>query len=139
MEVHPDSVGDDPPPAADAASPDDGATPPEATASESRIRPDWFHREHPVFFPLAGFFTGMLYIIVVPGAYAAVLKSVVGYQRAESLFPFVLLTLVVPIGLLVPHRTRRFGKYMLTGVVSTVLVVAGVGLGVLWFLLQRDG
>jgi hypothetical protein len=81
----------------------------------------------------------MLYIIIVPGLYGAVLKSLVGYQRAESLFPFVLLTLVVPIGLVVPHRTRKFGKYMLLGVVSTVVVVAGVGLGVLWFLLHRDG
>jgi hypothetical protein len=132
VEVHPDSVGDDPTPAEDSATPEDAA-------AESRIRPDWFHRDHPVFFPLAGFFTGMLYIIVVPGLYAAVLKAVVGYQRAESLFPFVLLTLVVPIGLLVPQRTRKFGRYMLLGVVSTVVVVAGVGLGVLWFLLQRDG
>jgi hypothetical protein len=131
-EVHTESVGDDP-------TPDAAPRSPAEAAAESRIRPDWFHREHPVFLPLAGFFTGMLYIIVVPGLYAAVLKALVGYQRAESLFPFVLLTLVVPIGLLVPHRTRKFGKYMLIGVVSTVLVVAGVGLGVLWFLLKRDG
>jgi hypothetical protein len=132
VEVHPEDVGDDPTAA-------DAPGSPEETAAESRIRPDWVHRDHPVFFPLAGFFTGMLYIIIVPGLYGAVLKSLVGYQRAESLFPFVLLTLVVPIGLVVPHRTRKFGKYMLLGVVSTVVVVAGVGLGVLWFLLHRDG
>ena len=132
VEVHPEDVGDDPTAA-------DAPVSPEEAAAGSRIRPDWFHREHPVFFPLAGFFTGMLYIILVPGSYAAVLKALVGYQRAESLFPFVLLTLVVPIGLFVPHRTRKFGKYMLLGVVSTVVVVAGVGLGVLWFLLNRDG
>ncbi|GAA3805960.1 hypothetical protein GCM10022242_06290 [Nocardioides panacisoli] len=130
--MHPEDVGDDPTAA-------DASRSPEEAAAESRIRPDWFHREHPVFLPLAGFFTGMLYIILIPGSYAAVLKALVGYQRAEQLFPFVLLTLIVPIGLVVPHRTRKFGKFMLLGVVSTVVVVAGVGLGVLWFLLNRDG
>ena len=101
--------------------------------------PDWWHRDHPVFVPLAGFFTGMAFIILVPGTYAALLKSLVGYERAEDLFPFVLLTLVVPISLLVPHRTRGFGRYMLFGVVATALVVVGVALVVLWFLLNRDG
>ena len=101
--------------------------------------PDWWHRDHPVFLALAGFFTGMAYILVVPGLYAAVLKSLVGYERAEDLFPFVLLTLAVPIALLVPHRTRRFGRYMLFGVVATALVVIGVAALVLYILLQRDG
>ena len=101
--------------------------------------PEWWHRDHPVFVPLAGFFTGMLFIILVPGTYAAILKSLVGYERAEDLFPFVLLTLVVPIALLVPPRTRRFGRYMMFGVLATAFVVVGVALGVLWFLLRRDG
>lgn len=115
---------------------------PDAAPEARRKRwelPDWWHRDHPVFVPLAGFFTGMAFIILVPGTYAAVLKSLVGYERAEDLFPFVLLTLVVPISLLVPHRTRRFGRYMLFGVVATAVVVVGVALGVLWFLLNRDG
>ena len=119
------------------------AAPDQATASEGQSRrrwqlPDWWHRDHPVFVPLAGFFTGMAYIILVPGTYAAVLKAVVGYQRAEELFPFVLLTLVVPIALLVPQHTRKFGRYMLFGVLATAVVAVGVALGVLWFLLQRD-
>lgn len=133
MEVHPGAVGEGP--AADEVTP-----PVDAPAGPiERIRPDWFHREHPVFFPLAGFFSGMLYIIVVPGLYAAVLKAVVGYQRAESLFPFVVLTLVVPFGLLVPQHTRRFGRYMLLGVFATAVVVVGVAAAVLWFLFRRDG
>ncbi|MFC5730672.1 MULTISPECIES: hypothetical protein [Nocardioides] len=102
-------------------------------------RPDWFHRGHPVFFPLAGFFTGMVSIIVVPGLYAAIVKWVAGYERAEALFPFVLLLLVVPIGLLVPHRTRRFARYMVLGMLTTLIVVVGVAAAVLWFLLRRDG
>jgi 4-amino-4-deoxy-L-arabinose transferase-like glycosyltransferase len=116
------------------------ATEPVASPSGKRFQlPDWWHRDHPVFVPLAGFFTGMAFIILVPGTYAAILKSLVGYERAEDLFPFVLLTLVVPISLLVPHHTRKFGRYMLFGVVATAVVVVGVALGVLWFLLQRDG
>lgn len=107
-------------------------------AAERSRRPDWFHRGHPIFFPLAGFFTGMASIIVVPGLYAAVIKSIAGYERAEELFPFVLLLLVVPIALLVPHRTRRFARYMLLGMVATILVVGGVAAAVLWFLLNKD-
>ena len=119
------------------AAPEDAEPGPSSTEGRFRL-PDWWHRDHPVFVPLAGFFTGMAYIILVPGTYAAILKAVVGYERAEELFPFVLLTLVVPIGLLVPHRTRRFGRYMLFGVVATAIVVIGVAVGVLWFLLNRD-
>lgn len=125
----------------DTAAPDADGAGAEGAAGDVRDRtrrPDWFHRGHPVFFPLAGFFTGMLSIIVVPGAYAAIVKSVAGYQRAEELFPFVLLFLVVPITLLVPHKTRRFARYMMLGIVCTVVVVVGVAGGVLWFLLQKD-
>jgi hypothetical protein len=104
-----------------------------------RQLPEWWHRDHPVFVPLAGFFTGMAYIILIPGTYAAILKGLVGYERAEELFPFVLLTLVVPIGLIVPQRTRKFGRYMLFGVLATAVVVTGVALLVLYILVTRDG
>lgn len=106
-------------------------------AGRSR-RPDWFHRGHPVFFPLAGFFTGMVSIIVVPGLYAGVIKWIAGYERAEELFPFVLLLLAIPIGLLVPSHTRRFARYMLLGMVATIVVVAGIAIAVIWVLLSRD-
>jgi len=108
-------------------------------AGNRRWLPDWWHRDHPVFGPLAGFFTGMAYVIVIPGLYAAALKALVGYERAEELFPFVLLTLAVPIGLLVPQRTRTFGRYMVIGVVGTAVVVIGVAALVLYILVQRDG
>jgi CDP-diglyceride synthetase len=128
VEAHPERVADD---ASDEPAPPAGA-------DKKKRRPDWWHREHPVFFPLAGFFTGMAYIILVPGTYAAVLKGMFGYERAQSLFPFVVLTLVVPIGLLVPHRTRRFGRYMLFGAVATAVVVIGVAVSVLYVLYNRD-
>ncbi|GAA3673968.1 hypothetical protein GCM10022237_36870 [Nocardioides ginsengisoli] len=111
---------------------------PRETDDQRSRRPDWFHRGHPVFFPLAGFFTGMVSIIVVPGLYAAIIKWIAGYKRVEELFPFVLLLLVVPIGLLVPHHTRRFGRYMLLGMVATAVVVGGVAVAVGWFLYQKD-
>lgn len=97
---------------------------------------DWWHRDHPVFAALAGFFTGLVFVVVVPGAYAAVLAAVLDYESAEELFPFVLVALAVPIALLVHPRTRRFGRYMLLGMVSTALVVGGVAALVLWFLVN---
>ena len=123
--------------AVDDVTPEESQPAPGSSGKRSRL-PDWWHRDHPVFVPLAGFFAGMAFIILVPGTYAAILKAMVGYERTEELFPFVLLTLVVPIGLLVPHRTRRFGRYMVFGVFATAIVVIGVAVGVLWFLLNRD-
>lgn len=128
-------------PARVAAAPGSAAAPAETQPpgdEKPRRLPDWWHRDHPVFVPLAGFFAGMAYVVLVPGTYAAVLKALVGYERAEDLFAFVLLTLVVPIGLLVPHHTRKFGRYMVFGVIATAVVVVGVALGVLWFLINRD-
>ena len=104
----------------------------------SRRLPEWWHRDHPVFVPLAGFFTGMLYVLLVPGIYAALLKWIVGYKHVSALFPFVLLMFVVPIGLLVPQHTRKFARYMLLACVATLVVVVGVALAVLWFLLHKD-
>ena len=63
-------------------------------------RRDWWHRDHPTFTALAGFFSGMLFVTVVPGAFVAVLRLLFEYETAEDLFPLVLLTLVVPIALL---------------------------------------
>lgn len=123
------------------ASPDaEDATPGDAGESPDPKRdPSWWHRGHPVFIPLAGFFSGMLYMIVVPGTYAAIVSSLVDQARSEELFPFVLLTLVVPIGLLVPKHTRRFARYLVFGALATLVVVVGVAAITLWILYARDG
>jgi hypothetical protein len=42
----------------------------------------------------------------------------------------------VPIALLIAHRTRRFGIYMVIGMLVTLLVVAGVSALVLWYMFQ---
>jgi hypothetical protein len=108
-------------------------------APEDGRTPDWWHRDHPTFAALTGFFTGLAFVILVPGLFAALLGLVFEDQAAEDLFPFVLVTLAIPVGLVIAPRTRRFGKYMLIGMVTTALVVGGVAAVVLWYLVNRDG
>lgn len=101
--------------------------------------PDWWHRDHPTFTALIGFFSGLAFVIFVPGIYAAILSALFDTDTAEELFPFVLLTLGVPIGLLVAPRTRRFGRYLVIGMVTTLVVVVGVASLVLWALVRIEG
>lgn len=106
-------------------------------ATERRI--DWWHRDHPTFTALTGFFTGLAFVIVVPGLFATILNLLVDYNTAEELFPFVLVMLAVPTGLLIAPRTRRFGIYMVIGMLVTLLVVASVSALVLWYMIRQDG
>ena len=62
-----------------------------------------------------------------------------GPSPALQLFPFVLVTLVVPLGLVINPRTRRFGVYFWIGMVLTAVVVLGVGALVLWYLVENQG
>ena len=101
----------------------DGATPdetpdraPEAAPDEGGDdqgpEPSWWHRSHPTFAGLVGFFTGVAYVIIVPGVYAA---------------------------LLVPRKTRRFAQFMFLGIISTVVVVAVTAAVVIWAMIRIDG
>jgi hypothetical protein len=112
---------------------------PEGGPAGPERRTDWWHREHPTFTAITGFFTGLAFVIVVPGLFATILNLLVDQQTAEELFPFVLVMLAVPIGLLVGQRTRRFGIYLVIGMLVTLLVVAGVSALVLWYLLEHQG
>ena len=96
------------------------------------------HREHPTFTALSGFFTGLLYVVLVPAAFVGLLHLVVDDDTTNDLFPLVLLTLAVPLGLVASHRTRRYGAYMLVGMVVTAVVVLGVAALVLWAMVERD-
>ena len=118
-------------PADDAA--DDAA---EVEADEDQ--PSWWHRDHPTFSALSGFFTGLLFVALVPAAYVGVLSLMFDNDRVEDLFPFVLVTLVVPLVLVVNQRTRRFGTYFWIGIVLTAIVVVGVAALVLWFLVEHQ-
>ena len=107
-------------------------------ADEQRATTDWWHRDHPTFAALSGFFTGMLFVTAVPGGFAGVLRLLFTYETAERWFPLVTLALLVPLGLLIAPRTRRFGTYMAIGMVLTLLVVLGVASLVLWFMVELD-
>jgi hypothetical protein len=97
----------------------------------------WWRGSHPTVASLVGFYLGMVFIVVIPGLWGAITRAVVGTQRAEHLFPYVLLTLVVPAALLVPRKTRRFAEFVWIGIVSTAVVVGGVAILVLWFLINH--
>ncbi|QIG42374.1 hypothetical protein G5V58_05955 [Nocardioides anomalus] len=105
---------------------------------DAKPAPSWWHRDHPTFSALSGFFTGLLFVALVPAAFVGVLSVVFDTEEAEDLFPFVLLTLVVPLALIASKRTRRFGKYFLLGMVLTAVVVVGVGSLVLWYLVEHQ-
>ena len=110
--------------------------PPGGDLEDDGDRPSWWHRDHPVFTPLSGFFTGLAAVTLLPGVYAAVLGAVFSTERAEDLFPLVAVLLVVPLVLLAVPRTRRVGAYMLFGMVLTAVVVAGVAALVLWLMVE---
>jgi hypothetical protein len=111
--------------------PEPGAEP---TVEVDERQPDWWHRDHPTFTALTGFFTGLAFVIVVPGLFIALLNLLFDDHTSEDLFPFVLVTLAIPLALVIAPRTRRFGLYMLIGMAVTAFVVAGVAALVLWYL-----
>src|SRR4249919_2075108 len=106
---------------------------------EEGPEPSWWHRSHPTFAGLVGFFSGVAYVIVVPGVYATLLGLLLGDATAQQLFPLVLLALVIPLALLVPRKTRRFAQFMFLGIISTVLVVAVTAALVIWAMVRLDG
>ena len=101
--------------------------------------PAWWHRDPPTFIALAGFFSGMLSVMLVPGAYAGILRLLFPYDTAERLFPYILVILAVPAVLIAVPRTRRFGTYMFIGMALTTLVVLGVASLVLYFMVRYKG
>lgn len=115
---------------------------PETTETQPRVEPTveggWWHRSHPTFAGITGFFAGMLFVTALPGGFAGLLRLAFSYERAQQLFPFVLIALVVPIVLLSQRKTRRFAIFMVIGMVVTALVVLGVTSLVLYFMVQYD-
>lgn len=97
----------------------------------------WWRGSHPTFAALVGFYAGLVYIIVVPGVAGAIMAAVFGQDRAEELFPWLGLSLVVPLALLVPRKTRRFAEFVWLGIISTFIVVVGVAALVLWLMVEH--
>lgn len=100
--------------------------------------PSWWHRSHPTFAGITGFFAGMLFVTALPGGFAGLLRLLFPYERAQDLFPLVLIALVLPAVLLTQRKTRRFAIFMVIGMVVTALVVLGVTSLVLYFMVQYD-
>jgi hypothetical protein len=106
---------------------------------QQRDRPfEWWQHSHPTFAAISGFFAGMLFVTALPGAFAGILRLLFSYDRAEELFPLILIALVLPITLLAKRKTRRFGQYMFIGMTITALVVLGVASLVLYFMVRMD-
>ena len=97
-------------------------------------RPDWWHRDHPIFVPLSGFFSGLVFMLVVPGLFGAVLETFFAQHTVTDLFPLVLVALAVPVVLVARRRTRRFGLSFVLGMVTTAAVVLGVTALVVWLM-----
>ena len=116
------------------------ATVTDRPAAENEQRPpDWWHRDHPTFTALTGFFTGLAFVALVPAALRRPAPPAsFDDETTNDLFPIVLVALAVPLGLVAFSRTRRFGTYMLIGIVVTALVVVGAASLVLWLMVQRD-
>ncbi|GAB7004371.1 hypothetical protein JCM18899A_18440 [Nocardioides sp. AN3] len=96
--------------------------------------PDWWHRDHPVFTPLCGFFSGLAFMLVVPSLFAGLLETFFAQHTVSDLFPLVLVALLVPVVLVARGRSRRFGLYFVLGMVATAVVVLGVAALVVWMM-----
>lgn len=108
----------------------------EESPRERRVR-EWWHRDHPTFTALSGFFSGLAYVAIVPALFAGILDLTFGERTAREAFPFVVLLLALPLLLLLSEQTKRFGKYMLVGMLVTALVVVGVAWAVAWMMLRQ--
>lgn len=117
------------------STPETTETPPRVERADGR---GWWHRSHPTFAAITGFFAGMLFVTALPGGFAGVLRLVFPYERAQELFPLVFIALVLPVVLLAVRKTRRFAIYMVIGMAVTALVVLGVASLVLYFMVQYD-
>ena len=93
---------------------------------------------HPTRTALQGFFAGMALMLAVPVTLAGITTQLETAASLRSLAPLGLLPLAVPLVLSVVPRTRRFGLYMLFGMVSTAVVVGGVAAAVLFVLIRSS-
>jgi hypothetical protein len=101
--------------------------------------PRFWHRDHPVFTPLAGFFTGVASVVVVLGLLGAILDLVLGYD--VSAHPWIFLValgvlLTIDLALVVAPGTRRFARYLLFGILTTPAVVLAAATFTTWLLLR---
>ncbi len=117
-------------------------TPADGVAGSTDVAPRFWHRDHPVFTPLAGFFTGTATILVVLAALGWLLDVVLGYDVSDHPWAFLLavgLVFLVVLVLVALPGSRRFARYMLLGVLVTPTVVALVAVATTYLLIRNDG
>lgn len=107
---------------------------------QRRLRP--WHRDHPAWAPLAGFFTGFFLVIAALVLLGWLVEEVFDYDVTSH--PWILLVavavvFVVNVALLVRQESRRFARYMLFGVLVTPVVIFGVGALTTYLLIRSDG
>ena len=132
------AVADD---AADPAYAEESGQPVVVTVGHDEpVHHDWWHRDHPTFTAISGFFSGLVFATVVPGLFMATVRyfadDSTAERTAEEAFPFVLLFLVIPIAMVAFPQTRRFGTYLMLGIVVTLAVVIGVSTFVFWLMIR---
>ena len=119
----------------------DAAAGPTTRTRRAETGPSFWHRSHPVFTPLAGFFTGTLLVVLVLGILGVVLSALFDVEVSEHPGPFLVAILglfVINVVLLVAPGTRRFARYMLFGLLATPVVVGGIAALTLLVLVKTD-
>lgn len=76
--------------------------------------------------PTLGFFAGVAYLFTVPALIMGAFGTVTPQNWEEAFNPFAFLSLLVPVALLIPPRTRLFALYMIVGMVSGIVLIAGL-------------
>lgn len=135
---------------ADGSGPDEPSTrrggarrkPRHESAAVDGAQPRFWHRDHPVSTPLAGFFTGVVLVVVVLLLLGAILDLVVGYDVSEHPWVFLValgVLLAANLVLVLAGGTRRFARYMLFGILTTPAVIVAAGALTFYLLVSTDG
>ena len=95
-------------------------------------------RDHPTFVALAGFFAGLMFVTVVPGGFAGVLRLLFPFETAERLFPIVAVALVVPAVLVAHPRPAGSGSTWSSACWSRPWWWLGVTSLVLYYMVRQQ-
>lgn len=81
--------------------------------------------KHPAEVALFGFLAGVVDVLVVPGVLVTTIQNF--WRHAQfNMLTLGIATLVLPVMLLIPRRTRRFAESMILGGAITAFAIAVV-------------
>ena len=106
-------------------------------ADNEQRPPDWWHRDHPTFTALTGFFTGLAFVALVPGPVRRPARPGLRQRHDQQTFPMVLVALAVPLGLVAFPAPGGSALQAPSGWWYRP-VVAGAATLVRWLMVQRD-